>query len=175
MERDLEKSRSTFSPKIMTSTSKTSLNSDFVGTNDHRNRIQNLVAKMNRVTIQATHFMKFHAIRHPNTIYTGLKCTAIYSLLNKHTKSTAANEFRESMRQFRELIGQRYENIKYFYQLAAYLGNQMASQYLTNIQEHFAQKIKGYCSAMIIKRLQDHVPPQTTRYLPYFIRLLTFT
>ena len=78
----------------MSSTSKTLLNSVFLGSDDQWRRIQDLVAKMNRFTIQATHFMKFHAISHPDTIYTGPKCTAIYSLLNKPTRSSAAGDLR---------------------------------------------------------------------------------
>lgn len=86
----------------------------------------------------------------------------------------AADEFQDSMLEYRALVDKPYENISYFDQLAAYLGSQLSSQYLTNIQEHFVQKIKGYCSAMIIARLKDQLPPLITRYLSFFINILTF-
>ena len=132
---------------MQSSTTKTLLNSVFVGTDEQWDRIQDLVAKMNRLTIQATHFMKYHLLLHPDTNFTNEKCSAILLLLNNPTRSAAAAEFRESMQQFRILIDQRHEEIRNFYQIAIYHGNQICSQYLTNlctITTHILKTIQGH-------------------------------
>jgi hypothetical protein len=148
---------------MQSSTTKTLLNSVFVGTDEQWDRIQDLVAKMNRLTIQATHFMKYHLLLHPDTNFTNEKCSAILLLLNNPTRSAAAAEFRESMQQFRILIDQRHEEIRNFYQIAIYHGNQICSQYLTNIQENLVKKIKSFVTNRIVTRFQDEVPDDITR------------
>jgi hypothetical protein len=118
---------------------------------------------MNRLTIQATHFMKYHLLLHPDTNFTNEKCSAILLLLNNPTRSAAAAEFRESMQQFRILIDQRHEEIRNFQNLSLYHGKQICSQYLTNIQENLVKKIKSFVTNRIVTRFQDEVPDDITR------------
>ena len=152
----------------------TLLKTVFIGSAEERQSIKDLSMACSRLMIYASHFMKFHSLANPRSIFNDIKCKAILVLLNSPTRMAAAAEFQDSMLEYRALVDKPYENISYFHQLAAYLGSQLSSQYLTNIQEHFVQKIKGYCSAMIITRLKDQLPPLITRYLSFFINILTF-
>ena len=65
---------------------------------------------------------------------------------------------------YRALVNHEYEEISNFDQLATYHGRMLCAQYLTNVQENFVRKVKAYCTVMIVKRLQDQVPPGLTRY-----------
>lgn len=57
-----------------------------------------------------------------------------------------------------EMVHYRGEHLAYFQNFANYHGKILESQYLTNHQEHFVQKVKGYCTFMIVERFKDRVP-----------------
>jgi hypothetical protein len=109
--------------------------------------------------------MKMHLLANPTTIYSVEKCKGILVLLNANTNMPAAAEFTASMATYRALVGHQREGIVNFQQLAAYHGRMMYSCYLTNIQEHFGQKVKTFCTEFIVKRQQDHIPNGITRYI----------
>ena len=151
-------------PQNKSSTNKTSLNSVFLGGPGQLAILHNLVEVMNRLTIHATHFMKYHLLRRPNTIITKSKCMAIICALNNSRSNQAGlAEFSETLTAYKQLIDYQDTNLRYIDQCAAYRGNAICSQYLTNIQEHFVQKVKAYCTEMIVKRLRDQVPEELTR------------
>ena len=148
----------------MNSTNKTSLKSVFTGSDNQLDKIHDLVTKVNRLLIHGSHFMKFHAIAYPTTMFSKAKCAAILALLNKHdSKQAGSNEFRASLTAYVALTGSRAAKIPNFQQLSNYHGNQMYAQYLTNIQEHFVQKVKTFCTEIIVKRFLDQVPQGMTR------------
>ena len=151
-------------PQNKSSTNKTSLKSVFVGDEDQLAILHNLVEVMNRLTIHATHFMKYHLLRRPDTIITKSKCKAIICALNNSRSNQAGlAEFRDTLTAYKQLIDYQEPNLANITQCAAYRGNAICSQYLNNIQEHFVQKVKAYCTEMIVKRLRDIVPDRITR------------
>jgi hypothetical protein len=148
----------------MNSTNKTSLKSVFTGSDNQLDKIHDLVTKVNRLLIHGSHFMKFHALRNPTTMFSKAKCAAILALLNNHeSKQAGYDEFLTSLTAYVALTGNRAAKIPNFQQLSHYHGNQMCAQYLTNIQEHFVQKVKTFCTEMIVKRFLDQVPQGMTR------------
>jgi len=151
-------------PQNKSSTNKTSLKSVFVGDRGQLGFLRNLVEVMNRLTIHATHFMKYHLLRRPETEITNLKCKAIICALNNRNSNQAQLvEFRNTLTAYKAAITYQEPNLRNIDQCAAYRGNAICSQYLTNIQEHFVQKVKAYCTEMIVKRLRDIVPVGHTR------------
>ena len=154
------------------STNKTQLKTVFIGTNEHMVRLQTLVDVMNRLTIHSTHFMKFHGVNHPETIFSPQKCSAIFILMNnRNTKVHFSDEFKTSMLAYKAFHTQgfRDESFKSIDQLANYHGRAIYSQYLTNIQEHFVKKLKSYCTAMIVTRFVNQVPLGINRYFILYI------
>ena len=151
-------------PQNKSSTNKTSLKSVFVGDEDQLAILHNLVEVMNRLTIHATHFMKYHLLRRPETEITNLKCKAIICALNNSRSNQAGlAEFSDTLTEYKAAIDYQEPNLRYITQCGAYHGNAICSQYLNNIQEHFVQKVKAYCTEMIVKRLRDQVPEELTR------------
>ena len=150
------------------STNKTQLKTVFIGTNAQMGLLQTLVDVMNRLTIHSTHFMKFHGVNHPETIFSPQKCSAIITLMNnRNTKVHFAEEFKTSMLAYKALHAHGFqdESFKNIDQLANYHGRAIYSQYLTNIQENFAKKLKSYCTAMIVTRFQNQVPLGMNRFV----------
>lgn len=146
------------------STNKTSLKSVFIGSDVQFNRIQNLVIKMNRLVIHASLFMKMHLLANPDFIFSNPACKGILLLLNDdRTRSDLADPFRASMDAYRALVNFEYERITYFDQLASYHGGMLSTCFLNNIQEHFCQKVKTYCTEFLVKRLRDQVPDGVQR------------
>ena len=87
----------------------------------------------------------------------------ICALNNSRSKHVKLAEFRDTLTAYKAAINYQEENLSYINQCAAYHGNALCSQYLNNFQEHFVQKVKAYCTEMIVKRLRDQVPEGLTR------------
>ena len=141
------------------STNKTSLADVWIGTQEQLQGIRNLVIRNSRLMIYASHFIKYFSISQNYFEYNELDCAAILSLLNNpNSNSRGTDRFKNHIQEFMRIINCRGEGISYFQNFALYHGKVLESQYLTNIQEHFIQKVKAYCTFMIVERFKNQVP-----------------
>ncbi len=138
---------------------KTTLADVWIGTQQQLEDIKRLVNPNSRMMVYASHFMKFFSLSNRYFEYSEMDCAAILSLLNNPASNFHGTErFRASMHDFMLFVQYRGESIRYFQNFAIYHGKMLEAQYLTNPQEHFIQKLKGYCTHMIVQTYKNQVP-----------------
>ena len=114
--------------------------------------------------IHATHFIKYHSLLTHYFEYDEKDFCSILKLLNKpNSNFKGSDAFKQSITNYMAVTGYHGENIQYFNNFASYHGKILETQYLNNVQEHFVQKVKGFCTAMIVHRFQDDVPAGMNR------------
>ena len=151
-------------PEDRSTVNKTSLQQVWRGTDAQLQDLQHLVLYNSKIMMHGTHFMKFHSLSNNYFEYDNNDVAAILALLNNsNCRRMNYDKFLQSMLEYKGLVGFEGERLKYFDNFASYHGRVLLSQYLNNIQEHFVQMVKRYCTFLIVERFKRHVPVGMTQ------------
>lgn len=97
------------------------------------------------------------------TIFKKVDYECVLTMLNNPSSKVKGFErFQKQIREYMQLVSYNGEGIKNFQQIANYQARTLNTNYNVNVQEHFIQKVKTFCSLLIVKKLKSNIPDGTT-------------
>jgi hypothetical protein len=149
-------------------TVKTSLNKVFTGSETHMERIVALVIHMNRLVVNATHFIKFYILTCPldqQQIFGQENFKEILKLINntkfsimqKETKPYKLRQhYQPFIIEYKTLVKYDFPPMRNIDQVLTYHSTILKTNFAINIKVNFVKMVKCFVSVLVIKRRPEN-------------------